>query len=207
MTFDYFRGETFLRFCLKPVVFIAALFPVVLLSYGIYFESLGADVAKYIMHKTGDWALRFLWLTLSISPLNRWLGWPQLLRLRRMLGLFCFFYATLHFATYYGLYLFFDFSNAIEDVSERPFITVGFLAICFLLPLAMTSTQKWRRRLGRNWLALHRLVYVIALLVWIHFVWLVKSDLNEPLIYGILLSLLLGVRLYWKASARISRRT
>ncbi len=191
------RSESFLRFRLKPLLFGLSLLPFLFLLYGIYHSDLGADPAKYIVHKTGEWTLRFLLLTLAVSPLKKWLNWPQLIRLRRMLGLFSFFYATLHFTSYYALYLFFDLANVVEDVVERPYITVGFLAFLLLLPLTITSTQKWQRRLGRRWQRLHRLVYVIASLGVLHFVWLVKSDLNEPLIYIFLLSLLFGVRIYW----------
>lgn len=205
MNSSYFRSEKFLRFRLKPIVFITALLPILFLVFGVAENSLGADPAKHIMHKTGEWTLRFLLLTLCISPLKRLLNWPQLLRLRRMIGLYSFFYAVMHFTSYYALYLFFDFSNVIEDVVERPFITVGFLALLMLLPLTITSTKNWQRRLGKRWQKLHQLIYPIAVLGIVHFIWLVKSDLNEPLIYVFLLSLLFGVRLYWKLSARISR--
>lgn len=205
MNFITLRSESFLRFRIKPIVFLLSLTPFLLLLSGAIYNELGADPAKYIVHKTGSWTLRFLVITLCITPARKWLNWPQLLRLRRMLGLFSFFYATMHFASYYALYLFFDLGNVIEDLGERPFITIGFLAFLLLLPLTITSTQNWQRKLGRSWQKLHKLIYVISVLGVIHFIWLIKSDLNEPLIYGIVLSLLLGIRLYWFVNTRISR--
>ena len=160
--------------------------------------ALGTDPVAAITHTTGDWALRLLLLTLAMTPLRRLTGasWP--IRFRRLLGLYAFFYACLHFATYLVLDLGGYWAQIFADIAKRPYITVGFSAWLLLLPLAVTSTRGWIRRLGRRWGQLHRLVYVAAVLGVLHFVWLVKSDLREPLVYAAMLAGLLGVRLWWR---------
>jgi methionine sulfoxide reductase heme-binding subunit len=156
---------------------------------------LGANPIEFITRSTGTWTLVGLMVTLSVTPLRRLTGRAELLRYRRMLGLFAFFYAGLHFVTYIWLDQFFDPAAIAKDIIKRPFITVGFTAFVLLIPLAATSTHAMMRRLGRRWQFLHRLIYPIALLGVIHYLWLVKKDLTEPLIYGVILALLLAVRL------------
>ena len=158
---------------------------------------LGANPIEFITRSTGTWTLVGLLVTLSVTPLRRLTGRADFIRYRRMLGLFTFFYACLHFITYIWLDQFFDPAAIAKDIVKRPFITVGFTAFVLLIPLAATSTHAMMRRLGRRWQQLHRLVYPIALLGVIHFLWLVKKDLTEPLIYGAVLTLLLVMRLPW----------
>ena len=158
---------------------------------------LGANPIEFITRSTGTWTLVGLLVTLSVTPLRRLSGRADLIRYRRMLGLFAFFYACLHFVTYIWLDQFFDPAAIAKDIVKRPFITVGFTAFVLLIPLAATSTHAMMRRLGRRWQQLHRLVYPIALLGVIHYLWLVKKDLTAPLIYGGILVLLLAMRLPW----------
>jgi len=158
---------------------------------------LGANPIEFITRSTGTWTLVGLMLTLSVTPLRRLTGRAGLLRYRRMLGLFTFFYAGLHFITYIWLDQFFDPAAIAKDIIKRPFIAVGFSAFMLLIPLAMTSTQAMMRRLARRWQLLHRLIYPIALLGVIHYLWLVKKDMTEPLIYAAALALLLVMRLRW----------
>lgn len=162
---------------------------------------LGANPIEFITHSTGTWTLVGLLVTLSVTPLRRLTGRADLIRYRRMLGLFAFFYAILHFMTYLWLDQFFDFASIAKDIVKRPFITVGFAAFVLLIPLAVTSTRVMMRRLGRRWQPLHRLVYLIALLGVIHYVWLVKKDLTQPLMFGAVLILLLAMRLPWSRNA------
>jgi sulfoxide reductase heme-binding subunit YedZ len=158
---------------------------------------LGANPIEFITHSTGTWTLTGLMVTLSLTPLRRLTGRTDLIRYRRMLGLFTFFYACLHFVTYIWLDQFFDLAAIAKDIIKRPFITIGFAAFVLLIPLAATSTRAMMRRLGRRWQQLHRLVYVVAMLGVIHYAWLVKKDLTEPLVYGAALVLLLIMRLPW----------
>ena len=178
--------------CLLP---LARLF---VLGFG---GGLGANPIEFITHSTGTWTLVGLLVTLSVTPLRRLTGRADLIRYRRMLGLFAFFYAALHFMTYLWLDQFFDLSGIAKDIVKRPFITVGFAACVLLIPLAATSTHAMMRRLGRRWQQLHRLVYLIASLGVIHYLWLVKKDLTQPLIFGAVLVLLLAMRLPWGQSA------
>ncbi len=167
-------------------------------------DALGADPVAAIEHETGLWALRLLLVTLAITPLRRITGQASLLRFRRMLGLYAFFYACLHLAAYVVLDLGGYWAQLFEDIAKRPFITVGFLAWLLLVPLAITSTRGWMRRLGRRWGQLHRAVYAIGVLAVLHFWWLVKSDLREPAVYAAILALLLG----WRVASRFrARRT
>ncbi len=168
---------------------------------------LGADPVAEIEHRLGLWALRLLMITLSITPLRQLTGQAVLVRFRRMLGLYVFFYATLHFSAYLVLDLRGYWTQIFEEIAKRPYITVGFAAWLLLVPLAITSTQAAIRRLGRNWARLHRLVYVIAVLAVLHFWWLVKSDVREPLLYAAILTVLLAWRLGRKLRTAIARRT
>jgi methionine sulfoxide reductase heme-binding subunit len=188
----------------KLVVFPLCLVPLARLAVDTYRNNLGANPIEVITHSTGTWTLVFLLITLGITPLRRFTGVNALIKLRRMLGLFAFFYACLHFVTYFWLDQFFDWPAIVKDVIKRPFITVGFASFVLLLPLAATSTQGMMRRLGgRRWQWLHRLVYVIATGGVVHYLWLVKKDLTQPLIYATVLALLLGYRIFhrWRSSA------
>ena len=180
---------------LKPVVFAACLIPLGLLVWRGLSGGLTANPIEFVTHRTGDWALRLLLITLAVTPLRRLTGWNDLVRLRRMLGLFAFFYASLHVATYVVLDHFFAFDSMLEDLTERRFVTAGFTGFVLMIPLALTSTQAMVRRLGgRRWRALHRLAYVSACAGVVHYAWLVKADLRAPLLYGALLALLLAAR-------------
>jgi methionine sulfoxide reductase heme-binding subunit len=180
----------------KVVVFLLCLEPVAWLVWRGFYQDLTADPIKFITHTTGDWILRFLVITLAITPLRKILHLPQLIRFRRMFGLFAFFYAFLHFSTWIGLDLQFAWSSVWKDVVKRPFITVGFTGFLLLIPLALTSTAWSIRRLGgKRWQMLHRLIYVTAILGVIHYYWLVKSDVRKPLEYGFIVGILLAWRL------------
>ena len=195
---------------LKVGLFLLCLVPLgklALETFGLAGMSLGANPIEELIHRFGKWGLNFLLITLSITPLRRLTGLPWLMRFRRMLGLFAFFYVLMHFLTYAGLDQRFDIQVIVEDVIERPYITIGMSAFLFLIPLAITSTNSMMRRLGRRWQDLHRLVYVIAILgVW-HFYWQVKQDILEPLIYALILALLLCYRLLlrWRKSRALNR--
>lgn len=164
-----------------------------------------AEPVEDITHLTGEWALRLLLASLAVTPLRRVFGWRGLAPFRRTLGLLAFGYALLHFATYLALDLGFDFAALAEDVGERLYITAGFAAFLLLLPLAITSTRGWQRRLGRRWLKLHRVVYAAGALAVLHFIWLVKADLRDPLLYAALLAVLLGVRAHHAWRSRRAR--
>ena len=180
----------------KPVVFHACLGPLARLGWKAYMGRLGANPIEVITHSTGDWILIFLLVTLSITPVRRLTGQLWLIRYRRMFGLFAFFYAVLHFLTYIWLDKFFDLHEMWADVSKRRFITVGFTGFVLLIPLALTSTTGWIRRLGgKRWQALHRLIYVSAIAGVIHYWWLVKADISKPARYAFMLALLLGYRI------------
>jgi len=179
----------------KALVFLLCLAPLALLVWRGAQQSLGANPIEFITHATGDWTLRFLLLTLAITPARRLLNTPGLIRYRRMLGLFAFFYGTLHLTTYVWLDKFFDLPEMLKDVAKRRFITAGALALLVMAPLAITSTADWIRRLGgRNWQRLHRLVYLSAAAGVVHYWWLVKSDIREPAAYAVALVVLLGFR-------------
>jgi methionine sulfoxide reductase heme-binding subunit len=184
--------------CFKLAVFLACLFPLGQLLYHGFTDDLTANPIEYITRFTGSWALILLLGSLSITPLRKITGWNDLIKLRRMLGLFAFSYALVHFATYMVLDLFFDFAAIAKDIFKRPYITVGFTAFALLIPLAVTSTSGMIRRLGKRWQQLHRLVYVVAIAAVIHFYWLVKADIRRPVMYGSVLALLLGYRLLSK---------
>ena len=180
----------------KPLVFILLLTPALHLGWGIWQETLGANPLEAIIRGLGDWGLRILLLTLAVSPLRRLTGWGQILRLRRMLGLFAYFYVVLHLLGYLWFDQFFDWPEIWRDIIERPFITIGMVAVVLLTPLAITSTKGWIRRLGKNWKRLHLLVYLIAILGVIHFFWMVKLDISEPTLYASILAILLGERVF-----------
>jgi sulfoxide reductase heme-binding subunit YedZ len=182
------------RTLLKPLVFLLCLVPLAALAWRASADLLGANPIEEITHYTGEWTLRFLLLTLLMTPLRRFSGWGWPVRLRRMLGLFAFFYASLHLATYLWLDQFFLWGEIWLDILDRPFITVGMLAFVLLLPLALTSNRAMSRRLGKNWKRLHRLAYVIPVLGVLHFWWLVKADVLEPFVYAVLLAGLLLAR-------------
>jgi sulfoxide reductase heme-binding subunit YedZ len=192
----------------KAVVHALALAPMAYLGWQFWqvwqagSDALGADPVAEVEHRTGLWALRLLLLTLAITPLRQLTGQPVLLRFRRMLGLYAFFYATVHLAAYLGLDLRGYWTQIFEEIVKRPYITVGFLAWLLLIPLAITSTQGWMRRLKRNWGKLHKAIYAIGVLAVLHFWWLVKSDIREPLLYAAILALLLGWRGWRALSAR-----
>jgi sulfoxide reductase heme-binding subunit YedZ len=192
----------------KTLVHALALTPLSILAWQFYdvwqtgSDALGADPVAEIEHRTGLWALRLLMVTLAITPLRQLTGNPVLIRFRRMLGLYTFFYACLHLTAYLTLDLRGYWTQIFEEIVKRPYITVGFAAWLLLLPLAITSTQGWIRRLGRNWGKLHRAVYAVGVLAVLHFWWLVKSDIREPLLYASILALLLGWRVWKKVSAR-----
>jgi sulfoxide reductase heme-binding subunit YedZ len=185
---------------IKALLFIVALLPFARLALFTYTENLGANPLEFITRNTGDWTLYFLCLTLAVTPLRKLSKWNWLIRLRRMLGLFAFFYAALHFTTFLWFDHFFDLQEMLKDVAKRPFITVGFTAFVLLIPLAVTSTNAMVKRLGgKRWQWLHRLVYPIAVLGILHYWWMKagKNDFEQPLLFGAIVALLLGTRLYW----------
>lgn len=180
---------------LKIPLFLLCLVPVMLLAWKALHQDLGANPIETITHATGDWTINFLAITLAVSPLRRLLALPDLIRYRRMLGLFAFFYGCLHFTTYLWLDKFFDLTEITKDVYKRPFITAGFVGFICMLPLALTSTAGWIRRLGgRRWQLLHRLIYLSAIAGVVHYYWLVKSDVRKPLLYAGIMFVLLGER-------------
>jgi methionine sulfoxide reductase heme-binding subunit len=191
----------------KPVVFAAALVPAAALVHGFYTNDLTANPGDYITDQTGSWALALLIITLTVTPLRRLTRWNDIIRLRRMLGLFSFFYATLHMLTWVVFVHYFDTGFMVEDVVMRPFITIGMATFLMLLVLAVTSNRFSVRRLGRKWTTLHRLVYVAAIFAVIHFWWLVKADVTEPRRWAVALSALLGFRIWWTWRARLSSRS
>jgi methionine sulfoxide reductase heme-binding subunit len=180
---------------LKPLVFAAAATPGAVLAWDAARGGLGADPVAALLHRTGWWALTMLFITLAVTPIRRVTGWNGVIRVRRMLGLFAFFYATTHFCVYVGLDQFFALSFILEDVTKRPYITIGFTALLILSALAFTSTKGWVRRLGKRWQRLHRLVYIAALAGVVHFYWQVKADTREPLIFATILAALFVARL------------
>ena len=191
---------------LKGVVFLACLFPLGQLLYDAYTGNLGANPIEAITHFTGDWALIILLATLSVTPLRRLTGWNTLIKFRRLLGLFAFFYATLHFTTYIVLDHFFDFQAIGKDILKRPYVTAGFTSFVLMVPLAITSTAAMIRRLGKRWQKLHRIVYIAAAAAVIHFYWLVKADIRRPLQYAVVLAILLGARIVFRWGPALTRR-
>jgi sulfoxide reductase heme-binding subunit YedZ len=170
----------------KPLIFMLCLVPVFSLLWNAFYGDLGANPVETITHQTGDWALRFLLITLVISPLRQWFGLAALMRFRRMLGLTVFFYASCHFMIWLVADHSFDFVDMFEDIIDRPYITLGFSALLLLIPLAMTSNQAMVRRLGKSWKKLHKLTYLITILAILHFIWQVKADYLEAGIYAVI---------------------
>ncbi len=192
---------------LKVVVFLTCLGPVCVLIWKGFHGQLGANPVDVITRSTGKWTLTFLLITLSVTPLRRLMSSPWLVRFRRMLGLFAFFYGTLHLTTYLWLDKFFDVREMLHDIAKRKFITAGMTAFTLMLPLALTSTTGWIRRLGgKRWQRLHRLIYFSAAAGVVHFIWLVKADLRRPLIYGAVLASLLAYRVVIWLMARARNR-
>jgi sulfoxide reductase heme-binding subunit YedZ len=184
---------------IKAILFVACLMPLAWYGWGAWQDTLGANPIEAVTRGLGDWALRLLLVTLAITPLRRATGWPWLMKLRRMLGLYVFFYASLHLVAYLWLDQFFDWTEIGRDILKRPFITAGMLAFLLLVPLAVTSSNAMVRRLGgRRWQRLHRLIYPLAMIAVLHFAWMVKVDITEPAIYGVILAVLLGLRLRWR---------
>lgn len=198
-------SKSFFR-VVKPVVFLICLLPLAVLAaraFSVAGLGLGANPIEELLHELGRWGLKFLLLTLAVTPMRRWTGWNWLIRFRRMLGLFSFFYIVLHFAVYAVLDQGLNISAIIEDVLKRPYITLGMTGLLMLIPLAVTSTRGMMRRLGKRWQKLHRLVYIIAIAgVW-HFYWQVKLDTLDATVYALILAGLLGARVWF---AYIRRR-
>ncbi len=190
----------------KSIIWVACLAPLFRLIWKGLAGSLGANPIEFITLSTGTWTLVCLLTTLAITPLRRMTGQSWLIRLRRLVGLFAFFYGTLHFITYVWLDKFFDVPGMIKDVVKRPFITAGFLAFLLLIPLAVTSTAGAIRWMGgRKWKLLHRLIYISGVSAVVHFWWKVKADVREPAIYAAVLAVLLGIRLVFRIHAKLSR--
>lgn len=181
----------------RLIIFLCALIPFAWLVFNTITQQLGADPAKTIVLFTGEWTIYFLFITLSVTPLRRLLKWNWLMPHRRMLGLFALFYGLLHLLSYLIFILGLDFSRLVSETLKRPYITVGFPALLILIALGITSTQKMMRRLGKNWVKLHRLVYLALILAWIHVLWQVRSSYFEAAVYGAIVTVLLGIRLFW----------
>jgi methionine sulfoxide reductase heme-binding subunit len=188
---------------IKPLIFLLCLVPFGQLAYNAYIGDLGVNPIDFITRFTGSWALIFLLGTLAVTPARRLTGWNDLIKLRRMLGLFAFSYASAHFATYLVLDHFFDWQAIGKDIIKRPYVTAGFTAFVIMLSLALTSTAGMIRRLGKRWQKLHRLIYVAALAGVIHFYWLVKADIRRPAQYGFVLLVLLSYRIVvgWRSTS------
>jgi sulfoxide reductase heme-binding subunit YedZ len=212
------------RFALKPLAFVASLGPAAWLVWAGLTGNISANPLSDLTNETGVWTLRFLCITLLITPFRKITGWNHAIRFRRMAGLFAFFYGSLHFLTYAiadrfagldfpdGIWAWSTARNLVasvgEDIYKRPFITIGFTALTLMVPLALTSTSGMIRRLGgKRWSQLHRLVYASAALGVVHYYWLVKADISRPIIYGAIVTLLLGVRLYWSRAKAVRVRS
>lgn len=184
------------------VVFLAALIPLALLLNAGISNQLGADPAKTIVDELGTWAMNFLWITLAITPARRLLGWRKPLLFRRMMGLYAFFYASLHLLAVATFILGWRADLIVREVSERPYVIAGFTAFLLLIPLAVTSTSGWQARLGRSWRTLHKLVFPASILVILHFIWLIRASYAEAIFYTIVLAILLGIRLHYFRNGR-----
>ena len=195
---------------IKASLFLLALLPFLRLLVSAFTDQLGANPVEFITRNTGDWTLYFLCITLAVTPLRRLTHWAWLVKLRRMQGLYVFFYAALHFTTFLWFDHAFDLSEMWKDVLKRPFITVGFIAFVLLIPLAATSTNAIIRKLGgKNWQMLHRLVYLISSLGILHFWWMKagKHDFEQPLIFGVIVATMLLMRVYWRLQSPVNKRT
>ena len=186
-----------LRFA-KPAVFVACILPFAWLVFRTLTGRLGINPVEDLTLTTGIWALRFLVFTLLITPIRRVTGWNRIIQYRRMLGLSAFFYASLHVAIYIGIDQFFAFDLILKDIVKRPFITMGFTAFVLMVPLAITSTKGWIRRLGRRWQLLHRLIYISAIAAAVHYLWKVKVMIGSPVYYAVAIGILLGFRVVWQ---------
>ena len=182
----------------KPVIFFMALIPFIWLLLKVFQNDLGPDPAQALSIETGEWALRFLLLTLAITPFRQIFRMVEIARLRRMIGLFAFFYASIHFLSWMAFILGFRWLAIAEELVERPYITVGFLAYVILFLLGVTSTNSMVRRLGKNWKRLHKFVYAASILAIVHLLWILRTDITEAVIYGVLLVILLGYRIIRK---------
>lgn len=191
----------------KVLVFVACLTPFAWLVTRVLTGRLGINPVEDLELTTGIWALRFLVFTLLVTPVRRLTGWNRLIQYRRMLGLFTFFYAFLHVSTYVGVDQFFAFRLIVKDVVKRPFITMGFIAFVLMVPLAVTSTKGWIRRLGRRWQVLHRLIYISAVCAAIHYLWKVKVMIGSPVYYAAAIGALLAFRLFWQLRSAKSLKT
>ena len=191
----------------KLIVFLISLLPLGGIVFDAVHNNLGANPIQTLQYRTGDWALRFLLITLAFTPIKILFGTVLQMRFRRMMGLFAFFYASLHLTVYVALDQSFSWAHIMEDIPKSPYIVVGLSAFLLLIPLALTSTRRMIQRLGRNWQRLHRLIYVSAVLAVVHFFWLVKADLREPAIYAGVLAFLLGVRIvHARRKVEVKRR-
>ena len=182
----------------KPVIFFMALIPFIWLLLKVFQNDLGPDPAQALSIETGEWTLRFLLLTLAITPFRQIFRMVEIARLRRMIGLFAFFYASIHFLSWMAFILGFRWLAIAEELVERPYITVGFLAYVILFLLGVTSTNSMVRRLGKNWKRLHKFVYAASILAIVHLLWILRTDVTEAVIYGVLLAILLGYRIFRK---------
>ena len=190
----------------KPALVVLALSPVAYLAWGFFHDELGANPIEMLTRETGVWTLRFIVATLVITPLRRLTGWNGLVKYRRMLGLFAFFYGSVHLLTYVWLDQFFDVPGIVKDVLKRPFITMGMIAFLAMLPLALTSTTGWIRRLGgKRWQAIHRLIYLTAVCGVIHYYWLVKADVARPIRYAAIVVVLFAARVIYRLRMRRAR--
>ena len=195
-----------ISYLVKPVLFLSCLLPLALLVYDGFTDSLGVNPVETLTHETGQWALRFLLISLAITPLRRITKVNWIIKLRRMLGLFAFFYALLHFITYIWLDQFFDWAEILVDIPKRPFITIGFISFVLLIPLVITSTNAMQRRLKKKWLSLHKLVYIIPMLVVVHFIWSLKADYSEPLVYTIVFLILMLLRALYERKGVLHKK-
>lgn len=187
----------------KALLFLACLIPAARLGWGAWHDQLGANPIEAVTRGLGTWTLNFLLITLTVTPLRRLSGWHWLARLRRMLGLFTFFYACLHLTSYFWFDQLFDWPAIAKDILKRPFITAGMAAFALMVPLAITSNNAMIRRLGgRRWQALHRTIYAIAIIAVLHYWWLVKADITLPALYAVLVLVLLGIRAFWREQER-----
>ena len=184
----------------RAAFFMLCLVPFLALTNAVITNSLGPDPAEHLMHVTGEWVMRFMVLVLAATPLARW-GWPRLARYRRMLGLYAWFYATLHLLVFAQVYIGWSGEILLKELAERPYVLVGFLAWLILVPLGITSANSIRRKMGRNWRKLHRLTYLVAVLGWLHLLWLSRSDVGEAVIYGVVFVFLFALRIPQKKVA------
>jgi sulfoxide reductase heme-binding subunit YedZ len=197
------KSSQWMKRVIKPSVFVLSLLPFGLLLYNFFTDNLSANPLDDITDTTGTWTLRFLMITLSVTPLVKITGWGILSQLRRMCGLYAFFYGSMHFLTYLWFDKFFEWEEILPDIPKRPFILVGFTSLMLMVPLALTSWNRMVKRLGgKRWKRLHRLVYLVAIGGVLHYLWLVKADITRPMTYGALLAVLLGYRIWLYFAAR-----